>query len=370
MTGRFGRLKPSQKAAIIILVVLLTWLVIANVFRAGGTTEEERVALDSEKDLSNLVKIEELTAQPHALHIVLNGATEANRMVRIKAQVEGAVAEVLKQEGDTVKQGEVILRLEPRDRKARVAQGKALLEQRKVEYEAAKKLNQKGVYSDVRFSQSAAQYEEAKAYLSAAQTDFDNITIRAPFDGVLEERHAEVGDLVGRGPMGGGDDSVATVVDFDPLVVVGQVPQQRRNDIDTKKQARIRLFGTEEYQGSIRYLGTVTNADTRTFRIEVEIPNAEGELPVGVSAEMHLPAGEAMAYNIAPSVLSQDDTGKVGVKIVDENNVVQFVHVDLLEDSNKGFWVGGLPERIRLVTTGQNFVSAGQTINSHSGEDE
>jgi membrane fusion protein, multidrug efflux system len=364
MALSFSTLKPAQKTALVITIALLLYLLAANLFFAAPQNNEERVAVDSTKDLSKLVQTEQLQAQRHPLHIVLNGATEANRIVRLKAQVEGAVSEMLKREGETVKEGEVIMRIDLRDRKARVAQAKALLQQRKVEYEAALSLNRKGVYSDVRFAQSQAEYEEAKALLAAAENDYDNTFIRAPFDGVLEEVSAELGDLVGRGFVINGDDSVATVVDYDPLVAVGQVPQQRRSELQTDQPATIRLFGDELHQGRIRYVGTVTNPDTRTFRVEVELPNPDRSLPVGISAEIRLPAGDAMAYKVSPSILSQDDAGNVGLKIVDENNIVRFHKVTLLEDTPDGFWVGGLPENIRLVTLGQNFVSEGQTLDT------
>jgi multidrug efflux system membrane fusion protein len=356
------KLKTPQKAAIAITVLLVVYLVVANLFGNDEKQAEERIALTSAQDVSSRITIEPRSASLHALHVVLNGATEANRIVRLKAQVEGAVTQVLKREGDPLKKGDVILRIDERDRKARVAQANALMQQRKVEYEAAVNLNEKGVYSDVRFAQSKAQYEEAKAFLSAAQEDYDNTYIRAPFDGVLEELSAEVGDLVGRGFVINGDDSVATVVDYDPLIAVGQVPQQRRIDLQTDSPAMVRLFSDQNIKGKIRYVGTVTNPDTRTFRVEVEVPNADGKLPVGISAEIRLPAGEAMAYNIASSMLSQDDEGKVGVKIVDENNIVHFHAITMLEDSENGFWVGGLPDHIRLITVGQNFASDGQSI--------
>lgn len=364
MTSRFAQLKPAQKTAIIITVVLLAYLLVANLFSSDEQQTEERVAETSTKDVSSLVKVEALDAQLHPLHIVLNGVTEANRLVRLKAQVEGAVKSIEAQEGDTLKKGDVIMRIDVRDRQARLAQAKALLEQRRVEYQAAKKLNKKGVYSDVRFAQSHAEYEAAKAMVSSAQDDFNNTTIRAPFAGVLEELSVEVGDLVGRGFVVQGDDSVATVVDFDPLIAVGQIPQQRRADLQTDQPATIRLFGDDRHQGTIRYIGSVTNSDTRTFRVEVEIPNPDGKLPIGISAEMRLPAGRALAYNVAPSVLSQDDGGNVGVKTVDEHGIVQFSPVTLLEDSGEGFWIGGLPDSVRLITTGQNFVSAGQSLNT------
>lgn len=362
MSPRPAALKTSHIAAIAIMAALVLYLVAANVFSDKETAEDSPVAASSDKDLSKLVRIEEREAVPHRSHLRLNGATQANRQVRLKAQVEGQVAEIHRKEGAKLRKGDLILRLDERDRKAQVAQSKALLEQRTAEYNAAQKLNKEGFYADVRLAQSKAEFESAKAQLAAAEDAYAKTFIRAPFDGVLEELFVEVGDLTGRGFVMGGDDSAALVVEYDPIVVVGQVPQQRRAELEPSLPAKITLFGNREYEGRIRYIGSVTNADTRTFRVEVEVPNPDGDIPVGVSAGMLLPAGEDAAYNVSPSALSQDDEGKVGIKLVDDEGIVRFHHVTMLEDSREGFWVGGLPERIRFIAVGQNYVSPGQEL--------
>lgn len=363
-----SRLKASHKIALVITVVLVVYLLAANLLSGTPAETESTHVGTSEKDVSQLIRIEDMQATMHRKHVTLNGATEANRQVRLRAQVEGQIIEVAKREGASLKKGDLIMRIDERDRKAQVAQSKALLEQRRVEYAAAQQLNEKGHYSDVRLAQSTAEFESAKAQLAATEDAYQNTFIRAPFDGVLEQLNVEVGDLVGRGMVVNGDDSVAMVVEYDPILIIGQVPQQRRAELVQDLPVGITLFGNQQFEGEIRHIGSVTNPDTRTFRVEVAVANPDGVIPIGVSAEMRLPAGEEPAYNIPPSVLSQDDEGQVGVKLVDDEGIVRFHTVTLLEDSNEGFWVSGLPERIRLVTTGQNYVSDGQRVDKTSTE--
>ena len=179
----------------------------------------------------------------------------------------------------------------------------------------------------------------------------------------MEEINAEVGVLVGdMASMMGGANADVVLVEYDPLVVHGQIPQQKRAYLQKDTTAKVRLVNGETVEGTIRFIGSVTDPNTRTFRVEVELPNPEGSIPVGVSAELRLPAGTENAYLVSPSALSLDDVGNIGVKVVDDENIVRFQIVQLLEDSADGIWVTGLPKTIRLITLGQNFVSDGQSI--------
>lgn len=362
MRRHYDSLNRSQKAAFWIVFVVVVYLALANLIFGSEADSDARIALSSDKDLQNLIKTETLHAQEKQLNITLYGATEANRSVKLKAQIEGEVAEILIPEGSFAHRDDVILKIDKRDRKARLAQAEALVKQRENEIRAARKLVKTGVQSQVRALEVQANYEEAKAELAEAKEAYENTMIRAPFCGVVENISVEEGDLVGQGFVVNGDDSVATIVEYNPLVVSGQIPQQKRAELSVGDPATVRLINKREIPGRIRFIGTVTDPNTRTFRVEVEIPNPGGGVPVGVSAELLLPTDTAMAYHVSPSVLSLNDDGDIGIKAVDGTGTVVFHPVELLEDSAEGVWIGGLPDPIRLITLGHNFVSPGQKV--------
>lgn len=361
---RLASLNTSQKAALAVTVLTLAYLLVSNILRDYTPPEEPRTALTSSQDLGKLLRIQRVAPQPHTIHLVLYGSTEANRLVKLKAQIESQVVAIPAKEGAAIRAGDTILKLDVRDREAKVQQATALVAQRKLEFEASEKLNKTGVDSNVKFARTKAAYEEARAMLASAKEELEHTVIRAPFDGVLERVTAEIGDLVGRGFVINGDDSVATVVDDDPMVVVGMVPQQRRQQLETGQPARIKVEGAKAIAGTIRYLGAVTDPNTRTFRVEVEVANPDHRIPVGVSAELNLPAGETMAYEVAPSVLSLDDKGGIGVKTVNDKGIVHFQPVTILEDSPEGVWISGIEGQgaIQVITLGHNYVSEGQQL--------
>jgi membrane fusion protein, multidrug efflux system len=124
----------------------------------------------------------------------------------------------------------------------------------------------------------------------------------------------------------------------------------------------VRLLGGHEVEGTISYIGAVADDRTRTFPVEVEVPNSDRSMIENVTAEIRIPMPEVPAHKIEASLLSLSDDGTLGVKSVDADGLVDFHPVDILGDEDGGIWVGGLPETLTLITVGQEFVVAGQRV--------
>jgi multidrug efflux system membrane fusion protein len=116
--------------------------------------------------------------------------------------------------------------------------------------------------------------------------------------------------------------------------------------------------------GTIRYISPVADEATRTFLVELEIDNSDGALRAGGTAELHIPAETIMAHRISPSLLTLDDAGNVGTKIIDADGKVKFVVADIAQSSSSGVWVAGLPETVTIITVGQGFVTAGSVVDA------
>jgi len=84
--------------------------------------------------------------------------------------------------------------------------------------------------------------------------------------------------------------------------------------------------------------------------------------------ELRLPAESLMAHLVSPAVLTLDDAGVIGVKAVDGENRVRFYPVKIIADTSQGMWLGGLPEKVTLITVGQEYVLPGQPVRTLSGK--
>ena len=337
-----------------IVIVIALWLT------TGGEDEEARpLAADAPRAANAdqfAVRIRNQVAEEVVRTITVNGKTAPARSVGIDAETDGRVVETGVDRGERVDKGGVIVRLDVRDREARLAQAKALLRQRQVEYDARARLKNESYVSEAQLEEAAALLEAARAELRRAELDIGYATIEAPFDGALQERHVEVGDFVKAG------DPVATFVDDRTIIVTAAVSEFDAGYVKRGDEAKAILATGETVTGLIRYVAPVADDATRTFTVELEIDNQAGEYRAGLSAELMIPAERVFAHRISPSLLTLDDEGNVGVKIINDEGIVEFYPAEIALSTNEGVYVAGLPAAARIITVGQGFVTEGSYV--------
>lgn len=318
--------------------------------REGGTPD----AGNPERPIR--VMVQHLSARAITREIVVSGRTEPNREVDLRAETDGAVVGLGAERGSRVATGERIVELDIRDREARLAEAEATIEQMRLQYEGAQRLKGQQFVSDTQIAEAKARLVGAEAARKRILDDIAYTTIEAPFDAVVQERLVEIGDYVKAG------DTVAHLVDTDPLVVVGEVNERDVHPLAIGGRGTAKLVDGRLVDGTIRYVSPVADNNTRTFRVELAIANPNGALRAGITAEVRLGAGEITAHALSPALLALTDDGTVGVKAVDETNRVRFYPVELLGSSPDGVSVTGLPNELRVISVGQGFVTEGQLV--------
>jgi len=350
----------SISVAVVIAVLAVVWVMSGVVGEKEQETnkqsEPSQVTLQ-EKDIPT-VQIQSLTAETLKDTVNVTGRTQAARQVFVSAETQGQIASLMVEKGDVVRKGDLLAKLEIKDRSARVREAEQLIKQRQIQYDAAKKLSERGFSSGVRVAESRAQLEAAKANLKQAKVELSNIIVRAPFAGVINNKMIEVGDYVTSGTQ------LFDLVDLDPIELTGFLTEKQLVKIETGGNAQATLLDGRAVEGEITFIASAADPQTRTFTIEITVPNQDMAIKEGLTAKISIPTKQVQAYKISPSILSLADDGTVGVKIVDENNMVQFVPIILLKDTKEFLWVGGLPDSIRLITVGQEFVISGQEVDA------
>jgi multidrug efflux system membrane fusion protein len=292
--------------------------------------------------------------------ILVSARTEPNRQVELRAETDGAVIALGAERGATVDSGQRIVSLHMRDRAARLEEAEALIVQMQLQYEAAERLRGQQFVSEAQIAETKARLVGAETAKQTILDDIDYTTIEAPFDGVLQERSVEIGDYVQSG------DTVAYIVDTDPMIVVGEVNEREVHSLGIGNSGSARLVDGTTVEGTIRYLAPVADESTRTFRAELAVPNPDANLRAGVTAELSLSAEEITAHTLSASALSLADDGTVGVKAVDEQNRVRFYPVEIVSTSPEGMMVTGLPRELAIISVGQGFVIEGQLVEAVS----
>lgn len=355
-----------------ILTLIATGWIVSGFFISSAPKEEPASSLSplsAEKEAFK-VEIKKEKARSTDDIVTLLGQTEADKKVTLKAEIAGTVEHLFVQKGMLLKEGTKIAKISEEDLPARLAKAKALLQQRALEVNAAEKLAAKGFNSDIQLSEATAHYKEAKADLEKILLDRAHTTISAPMTGILLENQVEEGDFVSIGS------NLVTLLDLDPLIVSGHVSEQNFYKLKEGLTTTVLLSNGDHLQGKISYLSAQANDQTRTFKVEIAIPNPEQKYAEGLTARLEIPTAQKSGFFISPALLTLNDQGIVGVKTVDRNNIVHFLPVTILNAQTNGLWIQGTTplSELTIISVGQEYVTDGQKVQpieaSSQGKDD
>jgi multidrug efflux system membrane fusion protein len=346
--------RPYLIAALITLILVL-WMASGPSVAEQKSEIKAQIPSHDEKQITAQVKVETRLGQHIHKTIELYGRTEPDRITTLKAEVHGKIIEVLAKRGSKVSKGEIIAKIALNDLPAQLTRSQALLKQREVEYEGALKLNKQGYQGKVHLAQSYAALESVNAEIQRLELNIAHTIIKAPFTGILNTRYVEVGDYVASG------DDIAMIADLDPLIVRAHATEQQISQLSVGQVARVSLLNGEQAEGELRYIASVGNDATNTFKIEVAIDNKKARLFAGLSSELTIDLTKMSAIKISPALLALDEQGNIGVKSV-KNSIVHFTPIQIIKSENDGVWLTGLGEKADIIVLGQGFVRAGDKV--------
>ena len=364
----------------------------------GAPTAGDPAAGNGAERLVKVV-VQGSTARTIDSAVVLRGQTAAARQVDVRAETSATVVSEPLRKGATVSAGDALCVLDPGTRantvteararlaeaqsrvpeaEARVEEAKARLDEALIAQNAATRLIEDGFASQTRvagadaavaaaragvstadagLSAARSGIEAASAALAAAEKEIARLTISAPFDGLLESDTAELGSLLQPGAL------CATIIQLNPVKLVAFVPETEVDHVSLGAPARARLAaGDRELEGKVTFLSRSADPTTRTFRVEIAVPNDDLTIRDGQTAEIAIAAEGVPAHLVPQSALTLNDEGTLGLRLVDLEDVVSFAPVTLIRDTREGVWVTGLPEEADIIVLGQEYVIAGVRV--------
>ncbi|MEC7663462.1 MAG: efflux RND transporter periplasmic adaptor subunit, partial [Pseudomonadota bacterium] len=114
--------------------------------------------------------------------------------------------------------------------------------------------------------------------------------------------------------------------------------------------------------GPVTFIGQQSDPQTRTYAVEIQLDNSDRSLRSGITAQIKIPVASVLAQRVSPALFALDDRGEIGIRVIDENNIVHFHNVQIISDDPDGVWVTGLPNETTLITVGQEMVVAGERV--------
>ncbi|EAQ96960.1 efflux RND transporter periplasmic adaptor subunit [Congregibacter litoralis] len=350
-------MKKNLFIATLIGVGLMLWLA-SGMFAPGPepTLDTKTAPLADREQALPRVRTRQFNAEQRTLTRILRGKTASKRSATVSAETAGRVIARPVERGDRVEAGTLLCELAIDDREAAVAEAEAALSQAELEYRGALELQDKNLLSKIRIAQVAAELESARAGLARQQLNLARTRITAPFDGVIETLHIDVGDLASIG------EPCATLIDLDPLLIEANVSEQDINYVGLGSPVTARTSTDEKLLGEVTFVGSVSDAATRTYPVEITVPNPDYRLRAGLTTVASVETETVLAHRVSPALFTLNDAGVIGLRAVNRDSRVVFHPVTIVEDAADGAWVTGLPGVVRLITVGHEFVSAGQEV--------
>ncbi len=296
------------------------------------------------------------SAESTTREVVVQGQLEPLQILTLRAETAGNIESLPGKKGQRIGRGQELARLSVDNRAADLAVAQANLAQANNEYQAARKLQRQGLQSTLSLEATSAKREAARAHVQAAELEFSNTSVSAPIDALIEDVMVKEGDFIQRG------DALATLVDNSQLLVTGNVPQQLIGDVKQGQKASIKLVTGETLEGQVKYISSMADDTTRSFKIEVLIDSAPAGTLTGISAQISIPVETLLAHRVSPAILALDDNGALGIKAIGEDNIVVFHAIDVVKTESNGAWVTGLPDTVTVITLGQGFVNPGEQV--------
>ncbi len=360
-------LKFHRLAAFVVLVAASAWVLTGEFSfvgsaeeSAGGASAAPRAAAAEMPTTVALALRTVAVMAPafvdHARTIRLSGTTSADKRVLLAARSDGVIDTLSLVKGAAVTEGAVVMRLEGPETLAQANIAAITLAQREKDLAVAEQLHASGNLPETKLTSARSQRDAAQAELDRANADVNRLELKAPFDGIVDNVAVERGEWVQTGAP------VATILSLNPILVRAEVSEVDVGSVAPGSKATVTLVTGAKMEGVVRIVSREASADTRTFPVEIALPNPGDALPSGMSAEVELLADPQRAVTVPRSVITLADTGELGLRVIGRDNIAHFVPVVIIDDTETGLVVTGVPDGVRIIVAGQDLVRDGEEV--------
>lgn len=355
-----AKFRFHKLAAIAVLIGVGAWVATGE-FSSVGSAQNE--APPTPAEASDQVKVPLRTVAvitpprvEHQRAIRISGRTDAEKRVTLATRVMGIIEKLPVKQGERVERGDLVMQLNAEDKEAAVRMAESIVTQRQAEADAAERLVGGGNAPKLQADQARAALATAKSQLEGSKAELAQYSIYAPYNGVIDRLPVQRGSAILAGA------EVATLINLDPLLAIGQVSERDLKYVNLGSTADILLVDGTTVKGTVTYISRDATSATRTFPIEVSIPNEDKSLPAGMTAEITLRAAPTDSVVLPRSVVTLSSGGDLGIRAVGDDNKVVFYPIDLVDDTPTGLVLGGIPAGVRVIVAGQDLVNDGDEV--------
>lgn len=292
--------------------------------------------------------------------LTLTASARAYREVVIASETAGRVVEINFEKGDYVQKDKPLIRLDDSSLQADIAQARADTDILKLEYQKLKALAEVNAgVSEFKLEQARLRMEAAISRTDGFMARLDKLTIKAPFAGHIAGRDVEVGAIVAPGAF------LAKLLVTRPIKVVIGIPESAIADFAVGKSARVEFdaYKDEKYEGFVTYISPEVDRRSRTFELELELPNKDKKILPEMSAKVTFTRKELPNSIIIPQTAIVELADKHAVFIVTKDNVARQRIVEVADSADEmALIVSGVQIGDLLVVKGQRGLMDGDNV--------
>lgn len=185
--------------------------------------------------------------------------------------------------------------------------------------------------------------------------ELNRTEVKAPFNGYVE-MIVKPGNYINRGEV------CAVIIELDPVTFVAEVSETDIKNVVTGQNISIELVTGDIVNSKLSFVSKSATPSTRSFRVEAQVKNPQGIIRDGITGTLKISTNKILATKISSSILLLSDAGTLGVRAVTDNNIVKFLPIKIIEDTEDGVWVTGIPNLTQIIVRGQGFVENGQEV--------
>lgn len=362
-----SKFRFHKVAAVLVAIATAAWVATGEFSSVGSAADQQERPAEAAQEAQETLRTVAVVKPPRVEHsraIRVSGTTDAEKRVVVAARAPGVIGELPISQGDLVEKGDLIMKLDAEGKEAAVDSARSALAQRQAEAEAAERLARTGSMPRLQVESARAALALARSQLEAAEAELARNQVFAPFAGLVDKVGVELGSSVQAGA------EVATILKLDPLLAIGQVSERELGHLKVGDEADVRLVNGQETTGKVRYISRDASAQTRTYRVEIAIENADGAIPAGMTSEITMRAEPVDAVVLPRSVVTLSGDGDLGIRAVDGGDKVAFYPIDLVDDTPRGLVLGGIPPQARVIVAGQELITEGDSVNAVEADAE
>ncbi len=311
-------------------------IIALSVLSVGGISFKLSQGNGSNKDITEFTIAAESGSLPGL--ITASGELKANKSVNVSPKRQGILDEIFVEEGDQVKKGDLIAKMDFGDLEFRINEIKANHETQKASYLRRKMLFTEGAISAEEYEEYKNRFLRSEAKFKQIEVEENETNIKAPFKGVITSRYAVPGAFVtpttsASSSREGGATSSSIVKLSQGLEIVAKVPESDIGRIKTGQGATIRVdaFPDKRFKAIVSKISpsAIKNNNVTSFEVTLLLSNRPEDLRLGMTSDINFETGATEISTLIPTVAIVTEEGKAGVLVVGNNNQPTFKKVEL-----------------------------------------